>query len=179
MIKGSRSSRTSKSGKSGRGKKEKLGTPARRRQLRGKALMRAVVNHIREHEENWDQRDIMTVGRERSRPFCGTTACVGGWAFILSEGLRKETNLTRFRKILSVGGDFLGKAGERLGLTEAEQDWLFDSNRKFSEVYQFAIDFIKGKRWEEYHNGYYCMRLRVPLVRQPREVKLKDLFRKL
>lgn len=37
-------------------------------------------------------------------------------------------------------------ARELLGITHQEADWLFDSSRTAGEIYEFARDFVAGRK---------------------------------
>ncbi len=92
--------------------------------LTGKALMKAVINQIIDHPETWDQ------GQDHSD--CGTKHCILGWAQVLSG--KKE-----------LGSDSFTEAKVALGLNDDQAEFLWDSNRSWDEIYDFAKSHIAGK----------------------------------
>lgn len=100
--------------------------------LRGKALMRAIINKIITDPEHWNQ------GQYHSQ--CGTKHCFAGWGEVL--GLPKGVKLELESKHTH------NRTKRYLGLTKKEAEWLFVGYRNFNEIYQFVVDFLKGKRWK-------------------------------
>ena len=92
--------------------------------LRGKELMRAVVNQILEHRETWDQCVWHSA--------CGTSHCVAGWCQILGGREAKDESAQN-------------DAMECLGISSLDAAWLFGSCRTLPEIYDFAKWFLSGE----------------------------------
>ena len=94
---------------------------------------------------------------------CGTTACVAGWAAILTAptGYRIDS----FSQRIISPGDDTGETAETIGrrvlyLSNSEADWLFDSSRNEDEVLD-ALDMIAAgmsiySLVSEYDDDEYC-----------------------
>lgn len=92
--------------------------------LRGKELMRAVINKIIESPESWDQTCWHSP--------CKTKHCIAGWAQILGGGEPK-------------GHRAQIEAQEFLGLTKEEANDLFDAGTPWPHIYEFAKRYIAGE----------------------------------
>ena len=91
--------------------------------LRGPDLLVAVVNHILQHPETWNQ------GVYHSR--CGTRHCVAGWAQIM--GGRDANKDTAHED-----------AEGLLGLSQGQAAYLFSIFRSLREIRKFAVKFRDG-----------------------------------
>jgi hypothetical protein len=85
--------------------------------LRGTELLRAAVNHIIQHPEEWDQSSWHNT--------CGTTHCIAGHCQIMGG---------RPMNIDTASYD----AQTLLGLSYHEQKYLFASDRTLEEIWAFA-----------------------------------------
>ena len=90
-------------------------------QITGKELLRAAVNRIIDHPEEWNQKTW----------HCGTAHCIGGHCQILA-GLPATDN---------AGID----AARLIGLEQADADYVFDANRSMQEIYDFAQSFLNDE----------------------------------
>ena len=89
--------------------------------LRGPPLLRAVVNHILAHPEQWDQRFF----------HCGTTHCVAGLCQIFA-GFAINVLMT------------YQQAMDAVGLSSGDAHWLFCCTRTLPEIHHFAAEFLAG-----------------------------------
>jgi hypothetical protein len=95
-----------------------------------KPLIRKIIKHITEEPNRYSQEYIIRVGEPEKPinpnnyncfhtfPACGTAACLGGWACILS---RKRPHKEWFINQLPLGG-------KALGLSDERQEILFSAN---------------------------------------------------
>lgn len=93
--------------------------------LRGNELLRAVVNHIIDDPESWDQVEYHS--------WCGTKHCIAGWAQVLGGA---DVSSGEWRMSLSL--DASSDAMKFLELTSDEACWLFSYDRTFDEIHEFA-----------------------------------------
>lgn len=95
-------------------------TKAKRKALRGKPLMRAILRQITRHPETHDQRSF----------HCGTRRCIAGWAQILGGRKRDETTA-------------IDDAFEFLGIPDTTETW----GRYFSESLQNKEAIANCRDW--------------------------------
>ncbi|HMP07606.1 MAG TPA: hypothetical protein PJ982_14750 [Lacipirellulaceae bacterium] len=88
--------------------------------LRGPDLLVAVVNHILQHRETWDQKEWHSE--------CGTKHCVAGWTQVMGGQPMDEDCV-------------VDDAEELLGLSYDEANYLFSSDRTLYEIRAFAVNF--------------------------------------
>lgn len=86
-------------------------------------FLREVLAWIEIHPERWDQRFWLS-----SRPTCGTSYCLGGWAYVLGTGAEP----------LIFGPSHIDKAQELLGLNDYQAHDLF-----------YFISVVKGPDQDE------------------------------
>ena len=89
--------------------------------LRGPPLLRAVVNHILAHPEEWDQT--------RFHSPCYSAHCVAGFCQIFAG--HEIDSLMAWRQ-----------AQRELGISDSDAAWLFERTRTLPEIHGFAVNFL-------------------------------------
>ncbi len=98
-----------------------MATESTEKPLRGKELLRQVVNQILTHPNEWNQKAW----------HCGTSHCVGGWCQVLAKAPLTESK------------DEMRELAE---LTEADADYLFAASRNISDIHCFVKTILDGKK---------------------------------
>lgn len=107
-------------------------------------LLRKIQKHILAEPKRYNQNVTIETDQDEIRdvnggvPKCGTMACIGGWAYILS----------RVRPNLDFTFDHLGKARRELKITDEQADRLFDSVASGCTNYwpkKYADAYLKAK----------------------------------
>ncbi len=88
--------------------------------LRGLELLKAAVNHILEHPEQYRQEIT----------HCGTTHCLCGWIQVLGG--------------CGTDGDPVEDAARLTGLPIEHVAWLYSPERHLSEIHAYAADTLAG-----------------------------------
>jgi hypothetical protein len=119
-------------------------------------LIAKVLKHITEEPKRYDQNIVAiqkgTAAVEYNTlknshfPSCGTKACFGGWAVLLSAPNWKKLFREDGRE-----GFSLGVARELLGLTDMEGDFLFDVTssadvKKDLKIIRARLEYIRKSR---------------------------------
>ena len=99
-------------------------------------LFNRIAKKITEHPEKFDMGAWLDWGDEGYRSGCGTIACIGGWAVLLSKSKLSESTQKKLEKELADHKDgtwrwasslnFRKEAQKLLGLSKTQADNLFD-----------------------------------------------------
>jgi hypothetical protein len=121
-----------------------------------------VAEIIRHHPEKYDQVVWLETSRATTRDMlaeldgigqCDTTACVAGWAVIVtappsSQPAEKENGFIRRVIRSGVPANIEYAAQQALGLSDLEAAWLFSSYRERTEVLAALDELAAGHRLE-------------------------------
>jgi hypothetical protein len=123
------------------------------------ALAAQIANIIRDHPSNWYQGSWLHTDRANVADIlaeldgvggCQTTACVAGWAAILTApptAAPHATHNTIFDlDIDGTAAEIKTLARDALGLSDAEAEWLFDGVRNRAEVLGALAEIETGHR---------------------------------
>jgi len=106
-------------------------------------LIAKVLEHIKAFPDSYNQNIISEETEVTKRTPCGAIGCFGGWTVLLNAP-KKE------RPILASSEVDLSEAGELLGLTRKEQDYLFKgasgNPRKDYKTILQRLDNIRAAR---------------------------------
>ena len=138
-------------------------------------LIKKVIKHILEEPKRYLQDDIIlrgepgcrithTIGyKEQKFAKCGTAACIGGWAYLLSLKHPERAKIGR--------SDELDKARKKLGLDYSQADVLFSGTPEYSWPTPFDA------RWMNAHTPRKRARVAAQLLAKVIETKGEVLNR--
>jgi hypothetical protein len=108
-------------------------------------LIACVLEHIEQHPEEYDQSLWAHVeDQEQDGNYCGTTACVAGWACLLSTPVEKWREPHNY-------GYYYHEGARLLGLDVTEASMLFggaegDSPEANVVIIKGRLDYIRKRR---------------------------------
>ncbi len=113
-------------------------------------LVRKIIRHIlAEPRRYWQEWTIYTgtpgelIGGGFGQRFakCGTAACIGGWAYILSTTRPRLNGCSRTLPWLQWSSTLLDKGGKALGLSDYHQSVLFSSMPSYDWPQPYARQY--------------------------------------
>jgi len=82
------------------------------------------------------------------RPYCGTMACVAGWAVILGSGKGRKIALSSlYSGSMSDGVPIWDRAKKLMKISEDQASYLFTEDRTREEVLEMLDALVDDPRW--------------------------------
>lgn len=114
-------------------------------------LFRKIQREIKKEPRRFNMEDWVDVhARGHNAPPCHTTACIAGWATVLSRPFPKSIKsfAAKARRLDLMGETYKAPAQDALGITDAQADRLFYVSQwpiKFAQAYDDAYGDPKAQ----------------------------------
>lgn len=100
-------------------------------------LIACVLEHIKQHPEEWEQGTWLDINGCRQDNWCGTVGCFAGWAVALSTPESQWPPDTYYIR---------DRAAELLGITPNEAMLLFRASNTMGRLREYLNQFRKARQ---------------------------------